>query len=161
MQCLRNSTRLHGFFSTRRQRSIGIALVWTDEHRSEEERARAFDVWLHGDRQTQVGSAQRVFCVRASSWDSLALVNVQPTTLLDLQMVWRHGRSSSSQTNVLGTWSSSWCERAAGGPPATRRSGSACREHLCQQRFLCQKSLEQEEMEGKVEFLACYGWKER
>ena len=42
------------------------------------------------------------------------------------------------------------------GPQATQPddSGTACREHRCRQEFFCPQSLDQEEMEGKEEFLA-------
>ena len=82
-----------------------------EKHRPKGARARAFYVWLHhsgrkscGWRQakTQVGSVQRVVCVKASSWDSLALVKVRTIAPWEHQMVMRHRLSSSSQTTVLG-----------------------------------------------------------
>ena len=114
-----HDTRLRGLFSTRQQQSIGAALAWTDEHRCTEAegRVRAFDErccnnsgrmsrgWQQA--KTRAGSAQRVVGVKASSWDSFCRWS-RCTRLRCWNTRWRgggNGRSSSSQTKVVGTWS--------------------------------------------------------
>ena len=41
-QCVKITTRWCGLFSTRQRQSIGIAVAWTDENRSEEEQGKSF-----------------------------------------------------------------------------------------------------------------------
>ena len=47
-QWLRITKRWRGLFSTPQRQSISVALAWTDEHRSKEARARAFDEYRSG-----------------------------------------------------------------------------------------------------------------
>ena len=81
-----NHDTLAWLVSTRQQQSIGTALAWTDEHLSEEGRARAFDEWLHHSDRMSCGfrTPDGVEAARAiklepdeSAWDLELLLSVK------------------------------------------------------------------------------------
>ena len=96
--------------STSESRHAGIALAWMDEHRSNEERASAFDEWLHHS------------CTWSYGWRQ-----ARDTSRIGAESRWRESKLFASLALVkvreITPWNTRWC---GGGTSIQARARRKC-----------------------------------